>query len=257
VSGRGFQTLRDAGIEVTTGVLAAEAARQNEKFICWHQKQRPFVHLKLAMSLDGRISLGPSVSTAISGEAALTRVHELRHEHDAILIGGNTAAIDDPSLTDRSGRERRRPLVRIVLDNTLQIKEGSKLVTTARDVPTIVVTNSQDGEKIKKLRDTGVDVIELELGGRDLAGLLAELRQRDIQSVLVEGGTEIAGAFVDARLVDKVTFLYAPMIIGGRTAPNAIGGNGADSLAGAIELTDIAVTRLGADIDVTGYLAFQ
>nr|MBP7476735.1 bifunctional diaminohydroxyphosphoribosylaminopyrimidine deaminase/5-amino-6-(5-phosphoribosylamino)uracil reductase RibD [Pyrinomonadaceae bacterium] len=101
VSGRGFQRLRDAGVEVVTGILAAEASRQNEKFICWHQKQRPFVHLKLAMSLDGRISLGSSVSTALSGPEALARVHELRHEHDAILIGGNTAFVDNPSLTDR------------------------------------------------------------------------------------------------------------------------------------------------------------
>src|SRR4030095_9737241 len=96
VSGRGFDALRAAGIEVITGVLADEAARQNEKFICWHKKQRPFVHLKLAASLDGRVSMNGSVSTVLSGGESAKRVHELRHEYDAILIGSNTASVDDP-----------------------------------------------------------------------------------------------------------------------------------------------------------------
>ncbi|MFL6374438.1 MAG: bifunctional diaminohydroxyphosphoribosylaminopyrimidine deaminase/5-amino-6-(5-phosphoribosylamino)uracil reductase RibD [Pyrinomonadaceae bacterium] len=256
VSGRGFKKHRDAGVEVVTGVLADEARRQNEKFICWHEKQRPFVHLKLAMSLDGRISLGPSVSTALSGRDALRRVHELRHEHDAILVGGNTAAIDDPSLTDRSGVDRRRPLVRVVLDNSLQIRETSKLVTNAGEVPTLVFTNSRDEAKVGNLRAAGVEVIELEIGGRDLRAVLQELRNRELQSVLVEGGSEIAGAFVDAKLVDKVTFIYAPIIIGGRTAPNAIGGSGAESLTTAMKLTDIAIRPVGEDIELTGYPTF-
>src|SRR5580765_2846384 len=120
VSGRGFERLRQAGIEVVTGILADEASNLNEKFICWHKKQRPFVHLKLAMSLDGRISLNRSVSTALSGDEARKRVQDIRHEHDAILIGANTAVADNPSLTDRSGKPRRRPLFRIVLDNRLR-----------------------------------------------------------------------------------------------------------------------------------------
>ena len=256
VSGRGFQKLRDAGVEVVTGVLAAEAERQNEKFICWHKKHRPFVHLKLAMSLDGRISLGPTVSTTLSGGDALKRVHELRHEYDAILVGGNTAAVDDPSLTDRSGLERRRPLVRVVLDNSLQIGETSRLATTTGDAPTIVFTNSREEDKRKQLTSSGVDVVTSELGGRDLAGVLAELKQRDLQSVLVEGGSEIAGAFIDAKLVDKVTFIYSPIIIGGRIAPNAIGGSGADALDGALRVHGATITRLGDDIEITGYPTF-
>ena len=256
VSGRGFEHLRSAGVEVLTGVLAAEAARQNEKFVVWHQKQRPFVHLKLAMSLDGRISLGPSISTALTGGPALARVHELRHEHDAILVGGNTAGVDDPQLTDRSGKERRRPLVRVVLDNTLQIKADSKLVATAPEVPTIVFTNSSNADKISLLRSRGVEVIELEMGGRDLSAVLAELRKRELQSVLVEGGAEIAGAFIDARLVDKVTFLYAPLVIGGRMAPSAIGGSGAESIDRSLKLTELSTSALGEDIEVTGYPQF-
>ncbi len=253
VSGRGFQTLRNAGIEVVTGILADEAAKLNEEFICWHRKLRPFVHLKLAMSLDGRISLSDSVSTALSGERARERVQALRHEHDAILVGGNTANVDNPSLTDRSGKPRRRPLTRVVLDNRLQMRPGSILATTTANAPTIVFTNCRDSDKKSGLRDRGVDIVELEMGGRDLAGVLAALKDREIQSVLVEGGTEVAGAFCDARLVDKATFIVAPIIIGGREAPNAVGGSGANSLTEALRLTEITIDQLGEDIEITGY----
>ena len=253
VSGKGFKRLRSAGVEVVTGILADEATKLNEKFICWHKKGRPLVHLKLAMSLDGRISLTNSVSTALSGETALARVHELRHEHDAILVGGNTAAVDDPSLTDRSGKPRRRKLVRVILDNRLQLPVDSTIVATAKEIPTIVFTNSVDTEKKGALSAKGVEVIESEMGGRDLNGVLVELMKRDIQSVLVEGGTEAAGAFCDARLVDKLTFIVAPIVIGGRQAPDAIGGAGAESLSDALHLTDISVARLGDDIEITGH----
>ena len=253
VSGRGFQRLRDAGIEVVAGILAAEARKQNEKFICWHQKQRPFVHLKLAMSLDGRISLNNSVSTALSSAAAMKRVHELRHEHDAILIGGNTAFVDNPSLTDRSGKQRRRPLVRVVLDNQLRLTEVSHLISTSGETPTIIFTNSTDAGKLSVLRALGADVVESPMGGRDLNGVLAELKRRDIQSVLVEGGSQIAGAFCDARLVDKLTLIVAPIVIGGNAAPTAIGGIGSGAIAEAMRLTDVTVTRLDDDIEITGY----
>jgi len=254
VSGRGFEHLRSAGVEVAVGLLADEATKLNEKFICWHKDKRPFVHLKLAMSLDGRISVDSSVSTAISGEAGRNRVQELRHEHDAILVGGNTAAVDDPSLTDRSGKPRRRPLARVVLDNRLRLPLDSKLARTTAEAPTIVFTNSRDREKADKLRSQGVDVVETEIGGRDLAAVLEELRAREVQSVLVEGGTEVAGAFVDARLVDKITFIAAPLIIGGREAPAAIGGMGAESIADALKLTDVEVTALGSDLEITSYV---
>lgn len=253
VSGKGFERLRNAGIEVVTGILAEEASKLNEKFITWHRKGRPFVHLKLAMSLDGRISLGGSVSTALSGELGRKRVHDLRHEHDAILIGGNTVVVDNPSLTDRSGKLRRRPLVRIVLDNRLQTTLDSTIVTSVNASPTLVFTNSRDAAKVEAIRASDVDVIESELGGRDLPGVLEELRIREIQSVLVEGGTEVAGAFVDARLVDKVTFLISPIVIGGRNAPHAIGGMGASDLMDALRLKDLEITRHDDDIEVTGY----
>ena len=251
VSGEGFRILREHGIEVVTGILRDEAARLNEKFCVWHNKNRPFVHLKLAMSLDGRISLRDSVSTTLSGRESAVRVQDLRHEHDAILVGGNTAYVDNPSLTDRSGKPRRRGLVRVVLDNRLRIPIDSTLVVTARETPTLVISNSRDEAKISQLKGCGVDFMQTD--ARDLAAVLEELRKRELQSVLVEGGTEVAGAFCDARLVDKLTFIVAPIVIGGHDAPLAIGGNGADSLANALKMRDLQIIQHGADYEFTGY----
>ncbi len=252
VSGSGFERLRNAGIEVVTGVLADEASRLNEKFICWHQEKRPFVHLKLAISLDGRISVNGSVSTALSGAAARARVHDLRHEHDAILVGASTAVIDNPSLTDRSGKARRRSLVRVILDNRLRLSPDSILATTTGDAPTIVFPNCIDPATVARLTDRGVEVVPIEGGARNLTAVLEELCKREIQSVLVEGGTAVAGAFVEARLIDKITFIYAPMIIGGES-PSAVGGPGISSLAEALRLKDIDMDRLGDDVEMTGY----
>lgn len=251
VSGKGFAQLRASGIEVVTGVLREEAARLNEKFCIWHQKQRPFVHLKLAMSLDGRISLKESVSTTLSGKESALKVQDLRHEHDAILVGGNTALVDNPSLTDRSWKPRRRKLVRVILDNRLRIPLESNLVTTAKETPTLIISDSKDETKIKKLIENGINVARE--NARDLRAVLEALRTRDLQSVLVEGGTEVAGAFTDAKLVDKLTFIVAPIVIGGHDAPLAIGGNGANSLENAMRLRDLEIIKHGGDYEFTGY----
>lgn len=251
VSGKGFERLRAEGIEVLTGILANEATKQNEKFIYWHKHGRPFVHLKMAMSLDGRISLGRSISTALSGEAALKRVHEMRHEHDAILVGANTVVVDDPSLTDRSGRDRRRKLVRVILDNRLRTPIDAQIVVTAKDIPTVIVSNSTDIDKRKELASRGVDFVVED--ARNLRAVLSALRQRDIQSVLIEGGTEVAGAFRDAGLIDKLSLMISPRIIGGSDAPFAFGGHGATSIEEAAPLKDVFIERHGEDIEITGY----
>ena len=257
VSGKGFEKLRENGVEVLTGILADEAAKLNEKFICWHKKQRPFIHLKLATSLDGRISLNRSVSTALSGEGALKRVHELRHEHDAILIGVNTAIVDDPSLTDRSGKPRRRPLVRIVVDNSLRLPKENKLAVTAKDIPTLVFTSNIDPVDTNPLTDLSVEVIPIPGGPRNLPELLSELYRREIQSVLVEGGSEVAAAVIESKLVDKMTLIFSPIIIGGKDAPVAVGGTGAKSIAEALKLNNLSINRLGEDIELTGYPSFN
>lgn len=251
VSGKGFAILREKGIEVVKGILKEEAAKLNEKFCVWHQKQRPFVHLKLAMSLDGRISLKNSVSTILSGKESAKKVQDFRHEHDAILVGGNTALVDNPNLTDRSGKPRRRKLVRIILDNRLQVPVESALAETAKEIPTIVFSNSTDGEKISVLQSKGVEVVGQ--NARELDAVLDELKKREIQSILVEGGTEIAGAFVDAKLVDKISLMIAPIIIGGHDAPLAIGGHGATKLTQALKLKDIEVVKHDEDLEITGY----
>jgi diaminohydroxyphosphoribosylaminopyrimidine deaminase/5-amino-6-(5-phosphoribosylamino)uracil reductase len=253
VSGSGFAKLKEAGVEVVTGILADEAARQNETFIHWHKTSRPFVHLKMALSLDGRIATYTGDSRWITGAESLKRVHEIRHEHDAILIGANTAVVDNPHLTDRSISLRRRPLVRVVLDNSLRLPVASNLVLTAREIPTILFTDIEPNEKIAELKDEGVEVIQIAEGGRNLTGVLHELAKREIQSVLVEGGTETAGSFYDGKLIDKVSFFIAPMIIAGKDAPAAIGGTGAQRLSSAMRLQNVSVSRHGEDIEVMGY----
>jgi diaminohydroxyphosphoribosylaminopyrimidine deaminase/5-amino-6-(5-phosphoribosylamino)uracil reductase len=253
VSGKGFERLREAGIEVVTGPLAKEASTLNEKFIYWHRNKRPFVHLKMAISLDGRIATRTGDSRWITGESSLKRVHEMRSEFDAILVGANTVMLDNPVLTDRSDRPRRRKLVRVVLDNSLRIPYSSHLVQTAGEIPTLIFTDSEDDEKIKELRGEGVEVIQIAEGGRNLQGVLGELGRRELTSVLVEGGTEVAGSFYDAKLIDKLSFFIAPIVIGGRDAPVAIGGRGSNLLATAMRLSNTEITHHDEDLEITGY----
>lgn len=253
VAGKGFESLRQAGIEVVTGILKKEAERQNEKYIHWHKTGRPFVHLKAAISLDGRIATGTGDSRWITGAESRKKSHELRREYDAILVGANTVTIDNPSLTDRSGLPRRRPLVRVVLDNSLKISLASNLVLTAKEFSTIVFTDSVDAEKIAELKCEGVEVVEIAEGGRNLHGVLRELARRNLQSVIVEGGASVAGAFYDAKLIDKISFFIAPLVVGGSAAPPAIGGSGAQILSSAMRLRDVEVINHGADFEVTGY----
>ena len=252
VSGRGFNHLREAGIAVSRGLLAREAEKQNEKYVHCMKTGRPFVHLKLATSLDGKIATRTGDSHWITGEQARARVQELRHEYDAILIGAGTATADDPLLTDRSGLRRRRPLVRVVLDDKLQVSSQSKLASTATEAPVIVFAGADlKSARQAELQKRGVEV--LSGSNRNLRLVLDELGKRSLQGVLVEGGANIAEAFLKAGLVDKVTFFIAPRLIGGREAPGAIGGLGAERLTDAIDLTDVEICQRGADYEITGY----
>jgi diaminohydroxyphosphoribosylaminopyrimidine deaminase/5-amino-6-(5-phosphoribosylamino)uracil reductase len=254
VSGRGFEHLREAGIEVSVGLLADEAARLNEKYIHFKAHSTPFVHLKIATSLDGRIATRTGDSRWITGEASRERVQELRHENDAILIGAGTAEVDDPLLTDRSGKPRHSPFVRVVLDSGLRLSPASKLAQTAREVPVIVfAAESADPSKEEALTAVGIEVIRTSTGPRNLQLVLDELGRRLMLSVLVEGGASVAGAFIDARLVDKFSFFIAPMIIGGTDAPIAVAGRGAELLKDATSLRDVEVRHHGGDVEITGY----
>jgi diaminohydroxyphosphoribosylaminopyrimidine deaminase/5-amino-6-(5-phosphoribosylamino)uracil reductase len=255
VSGKGFATLRAAGLEVQTGLLEREATRLNEAYIHSISCARPFVHLKLACSLDGKIATRTNDSRWITGEESRARVQELRHLYDAILIGAGTAIADDPVLTDRSGNPRRRPLVRVILDERLSLSPESQLAKTAREFPTLVfASESADNSAASALTAHGIEVLKDASGGRDLRSVLRELHTRSLRSVLVEGGAHVAGKFLDAGLVDKVSFFIAPIIIGGRDAPSSILGMGAERIADAINLQETEVVHHGRDIEVTGYI---
>jgi len=249
VSGKGFTHLRAAGVAVETGLLAEEATQINEAYLHFMQTGRPFVHLKLAVTLDGKIATRTGDSRWITGPEARCRAHELRHAYDAILVGAGTVAKDDPSLTDRSGLKRRRPLVRVVLDDHGRLSPESKLATTTAEAPVLVV----GGPGNTDLTDKGVEMLSLDPS--DLCLVLQELGRRSIQSVLVEGGARVAGAFVDAGLVNKVTFFVAPKIVGGKDAPSAIAGAGVERMCEALELERVTVVQHGRDLEVTGYPA--
>ena len=250
VSGKGFAHLRAAGIEVEIGLMYAEAEQINEAYLHYMSTGMPFVHLKLAVSLDGKIATRTRDSRWITGPESRARAHELRHEYDAILVGAGTAETDDPQLSDRSGLPRRRPIVRVVLDDEVRLSPDSQLVKTTSKAPLIVFGN-ESANHADVLRAQGVEIVNSTRG--DLPSVLRELGSRSIQSVLVEGGSTVAGQFIDAGLVNKLTFLIAPKIIGGVTAPSAIGGSGIAMMSEALELERITTIKRGNDIEVTGY----
>ena len=254
VRGKGFEHLRSKGVEVCSGLMAAEASRLNEKYLHFMKTGRPFVHLKLACSLDGKIATRTGESRWITGEESRARVHALRNQYDAILVGARTASLDDPLLTDRSDRARGRALVRVILDESLQLSSESQLAKTTTQSPVIVFAGANaDARKRSALEAKGVEIIVDKSNGRDLAAILVELGNRSLQSVLVEGGAATAGKLLEAGLVNKVTFFVAPMIIGGNEAPGAVGGSGVERISDAFKLSDVEVIRRGEDIEVTGY----
>lgn len=250
VSGKGFAHLRAAGIKVDTGLMREEATQVNEAYLHYMTTGLPFVHLKLAVSLDGKIATRTGDSRWITGPEARARAHELRHQYDAILVGAGTATADDPLLTDRSGLPRRRPLVRVVLDEQVRLSPKSQLVTNSSQAPVIVFGDPQS-PGTAALRAHGVEIVNS--NHRDLRGVLRTLGDRSLQSVLVEGGSTIAGEFLDTGLVNKISFFIAPKIIGGAEAPGAIGGRGVDMMSEVLELEGVTVVQRGKDIEVSGY----
>jgi diaminohydroxyphosphoribosylaminopyrimidine deaminase/5-amino-6-(5-phosphoribosylamino)uracil reductase len=250
VSGKGFAHLRAAGIAAEIGLMREEAEQVNEAYLHYMLTGMPFVHLKLAVSLDGKIATRTRDSRWITGPVSRERAHEMRHECDAILVGAGTAETDDPQLSDRSGLSRRRPLVRVVLDDEVRLSPESQLAATASQAPVIVFGNER-ANHANALRAQGVEIVNSTRG--DLPAVLRELGNRSIQSLLVEGGSTVAGEFVDAGLVNKITFLIAPKIIGGVTAPSPIGGRGVAVMSEALALERLSVTQRGNDIEITGY----
>ncbi len=259
VNGHGFTQLREAGLEVITGVLAVASTQLNEVFIVNQLERRPFVHLKVAMSLDGRIATRTGASRWITGTAARAAGQALRHRYDAIAVGVGTVMADNPQLTDRTGWERHRPLVRVVFDSArVRLPPDATLVQTARQTPTwlITTTTADNAEHLARLARCGVRILAVEADDRGrpcLATALERLFSEGISSLLVEGGAMLAGAFVDARLIDKMTCFIAPRLIGGTTALSAIGGTGAPTLEETLQLTGVTLEQVGTDFALTGY----
>ena len=253
VAGRGIHLLTAAGIEVTTGICEDEARRQNEIFLKWVTTKRPFVTLKTAMTLDGKIASHTGASQWITGAAARARVHAYRNEYDAILVGIGTVLADDPSLTTRLEHGTGKNPLRIVLDSEARTPLDAKLVADGAAPTIIVVSERADHRRVNLLRACGAEVVTLGAQRVDIAALLDYLGARDITSLFVEGGAAVNWSLLAGGSVNKVHAFIAPMLMGGETAKTPIGGTGFDSPQTALRLRDVTVEQLGVDILVTGY----
>jgi diaminohydroxyphosphoribosylaminopyrimidine deaminase/5-amino-6-(5-phosphoribosylamino)uracil reductase len=278
VSGKGFRTLQSAGLEVFEGMLEQEARKLNEAFAKFIRTKMPLVTLKSAMTLDGKIGASSSGITAlgssqastiyITGEQSLKQVHELRHASDAIMIGVGTVIADDPLLTDRSGKPRRRNLLRVILDSRLRLPLGSRVVQTCKNDVVIFCSFSEE-KKRAELEKRGVRVIQVPLaalemvggtlsavphdGRPDMAQVFGRLGEMEITSVLVEGGAMVNWACLQAGVVDKVWMFYAPKILGGSAAVPFLS-SGFGRMTEAMQVKNIALHRFGDDFAVEGYL---
>jgi diaminohydroxyphosphoribosylaminopyrimidine deaminase/5-amino-6-(5-phosphoribosylamino)uracil reductase len=255
VSGGGVAALQAAGVDVTVGTLEAEARRLNEAFFKAVTRGLPFVTLKAAMTLDGKIATVTGHSRWVTGEAARRYVHRLRDRHDAILAGIGTVRADDPLLTARLPRARD-PL-RVVVDARGELSLNSQIGRTLGTVRTLVATTeAASRERREALAAAGAEVLALpaEEGRVAPRALMAELVRRDIHSVLAEGGAEIHASLLAADLVDKVILFIAPKLVGGRAAPGPIGGAGVARMEEAVRLQDVRVRRFGVDLAVEGYV---
>jgi diaminohydroxyphosphoribosylaminopyrimidine deaminase/5-amino-6-(5-phosphoribosylamino)uracil reductase len=252
VDGRGYGQLRAAGIEVVEGFLGEECARLHEQFLKHIVRHAPFVTLKIAASLDGKIALQSGESQWITGEAARRRAHVLRHEHDAVLVGIETVLQDDPQLNVRLEGTWKQP-ARVVLDSRGRLPLKSKL---ARDTSTplfVATTEAMPPATREALVARGAKVLVLphDENGVILQELMDKLYQLGVCSVLIEGGARVASSALHAGVVDKVTWFVAPLLIGqGR---EALGEYSVEKLADAPRLRDVQVERLGEDILVSGY----
>ncbi|MGH6877171.1 MAG: bifunctional diaminohydroxyphosphoribosylaminopyrimidine deaminase/5-amino-6-(5-phosphoribosylamino)uracil reductase RibD, partial [Rhizomicrobium sp.] len=247
VSGRGFDRLRAAGIEVITGKLCPEAAELNAGFFLRVREARPFVTLKIAASADGRIAGAAGDSRWITGEEARRFSHLLRARHDAILIGVETAIADDPLLTCRiAGIEAYSPL-RVVLDSRLRLNPASRIAKTAAEVPTLVFTVAEGGSE---LRARGVEIVTVARDARgrpDIAAVLRTLAARKINRVLVEGGAGVHASFLDRGLADRLELFRAPLVLGAAGHP-AIDALAALSLDEAPRFVGAGIRRFGSDL---------
>jgi diaminohydroxyphosphoribosylaminopyrimidine deaminase/5-amino-6-(5-phosphoribosylamino)uracil reductase len=271
VSGLGFEKLRAAGIHVEVGELEDEARRLNEAFARYIRHHTPLVTLKAAMTLDGKIAPPPSEALKgdagipaggwITSEIARAHVQELRHQNDALLVGAGTILSDNPLLTDRSGRARRRPLLRVILDSRLRVPLDSRLVKSVaveRTNDVLIFYASADEQKKAKLEELGIrteKVPAIEPDGRpDLPAILRRLGELEITSVMIEGGATVNWTALASNVVDKVFLFYAPKILAGTGSIPFAAGAGFHHMNQAAQVKQIHLHRFGQDFAVEGYL---
>lgn len=253
VAGKGFKILEDAGIHVEYGFLQDELRKQNEVFFKWIEHKKPFVVLKAAMTLDGKIATATGQSKWITNETSRAYGYKLRDIYDGIMVGINTVIEDNPMLTARVDGGKNP--IRIVVDSSLKIDINANVVQDKSAKTIIATTDKADKDKILKLQAQDVDVIVVDKDKNDkvdIEKLLDILGQQNICSILVEGGATLSGSFVAKKLVDKVYFFIAPKIIGGKEAKTPVAGTGILNLQEALTLKDIQIEKLEEDILIIG-----
>lgn len=262
--GRGVASLRRNGIRTTVGILKEEAAKLNEVFVTWMKQARPFVTVKVAQSLDGKIATSTGASQWISGPEARRFVQKLRSQVDAILVGVETVLQDNPRLTVRlksgqglrvNGRNQKQP-VRVILDSKLRTPPSARLFSSKAPVVVATLKGSSRARE-RRLTQAGAQVLRLPAQSERvrLKALLKQLASREISHLLIEGGSEVIASAFEARIVDRLFCLVAPKIIGGRTAPTAVGGSGIVSLSEALLLKSVSVRPLGKDLLVSAHVS--
>lgn len=250
VQGRGIEKLKAAGIEVETGLLKEEAEKLNEVFFHYIAHKTPFVTLKSAVSLDGKIATSTGESKWITGDEARQDVHVSRSRHDAILVGVNTVIRDNPKLTTRLPGGGGKNPIRIVLDHSLRTPPDCHLATDGEADTWIVTGNGVTGDKLESFKDKRVTLIQLPEEKITIKTLLKTLGERGITSLYVEGGAEVNASFIEAKAVNRMITYIAPKVIGGRTSPASIGGEGFSKMSEVLELSIQSVEHLGKDIRI-------
>ncbi len=254
VNGRGVDQLRQAGLEVITGVAQREAEALNAPFIMRQLHHRPWIIGKWAMTLDGKIATRTGSSQWISNEKSRAIVHQIRGRVDAVIVGQQTAFLDDPLLNARPAG--KRTATRIVVARCPRIPLDSQLVQTARQQPVLITAGPQaDADHIHALSQHGVEILTFENDDNILSELMLELGRRDFTNVLVEGGAELLGGCLDQHLMDEVHVFIAPKLVGSSDAPSPIGGQGIVEMQDALNLTNLSVERLDGDIHISGFVS--
>ncbi|MEA4925992.1 MAG: bifunctional diaminohydroxyphosphoribosylaminopyrimidine deaminase/5-amino-6-(5-phosphoribosylamino)uracil reductase RibD [Syntrophomonadaceae bacterium] len=257
VAGEGIRKLQAAGIEVEVGLMEGAAQRLNEVFFKYIKTGLPFVSLKTAMSLDGKIATYNGDSKWVTSDTARHYVHKLRNIYDGIMVGIGTVLKDDPRLNTRLDEANLRDPIRIIIDGNLDLPLESNIGRTAEEQPTMVFcSESADLNRKLELESRGIEIHSLKCDPEciPLVRVIEKLGEFKIYSLLIEGGGEINASLLEEGLVDKVYWFVAPKIIGGRTAPSPVGGQGIEQMQDALTLTSVEVRRLAEDVLITGYI---